>query len=667
MSILPRMLGAVAALLILPNSLSAQEPTDTLVPELQIEEADPSEVVPAPAVPQATGEPGMPQLTRADVDAWLDGLMPYALKEADIAGAMVTVVKDGEILTSRGFGYADLENRVPVDGYETMFRPGSISKLFTWIAVMQEVEQGRIDLDADINTYLDFKIPEAFGQPITMRHLMTHTPGFQEKLRNLILGDERLYLSLEEFLKDTPPPARIFPPGETPAYSNYGTAVAGYVVQRVSGVPFEEYVETNIFGPLGMARATFRQPLPAEFEPYMSGGYNSASDGEAQYYELIPMGPAGALAADGESMGRFMIGLLERNPDIMAPETWDQMYNTFYDLSPPLNAMALGFWQLDKGNLRIRGHGGDTGFFHSDLNIMIDENVGIYVSVNSSGQGAGPLRFAVTTDFERRYFPAATEPVGERLATAKEHGALVAGTYESSRTIVTNFAAIMRFLGQETIGMNAEGDLVFSLFGKPSVWREVEPFVWRHIDGYERLTAVMTEDDKLDYITFEPVSPIIHLAPAPWYRNSGLIMPLLMLAIGILLITLVLWPVRAIVRWRYGRQFEPDGQEAMAYRLTRVGIGLVFLFLIAWILVFQTLMSNLSGLSGGFIAQLRVTQFIQLFLYAALAVAVWNIWVVWTNGQSWFAKVSSVLIALSILMIVFFAGSNGLLSLGTNF
>lgn len=667
MSILPRMLGAIAAMLILPNALSAQEPVDPLAPDAEIGEAAPSEAVPAPVLPEVTSEPGMPQLTRSDVDAWLDGVMPYALKEADIVGAVVTVVKDGEILTSRGFGYADLENNLPVDGYETMFRPGSISKLFTWIAVMQQVEQGRIDLDADINTYLDFEIPEAFGKPITMRNLMTHTPGFEERLRNLIIGDENLYVSLEQFLKDTPPPARIFPPGETPAYSNYGTAVAGYIVQRVSNEPFEEYVETHIFEPMGMGRATFRQPLPAEFEPYVSQGYNTASEGRAQYYELIPMGPAGSLAADGESMGRFMIALLERNPDVMAPETWDQMYNTIYQLSPPLNAMALGIWELDKGDLRIRGHAGDTIFFHSDLNVLIDENVGIFVSVNSSGQGAGPLRFEVTTGFEQRYFPATTLPVGERLATAKEHGAMVVGTYESSRTIASNFAAIMRFLGQENITMNEDGDLELAMFGKPATWREVEPFVWRHTNGYERLTAVMADDGTVSHVTLEPMSPVIHMLPAPWYRNSGLIMPLLMLGLFLLLTTLVLWPVRSVVRWRYGERFGKTGQEALAYRLTRIAIALVFVFLIAWLLAFQTLFSNLSGLSGGFITQLRVTQFTQVFLYAALAVSLWNIWVVWTHGQSWFAKLWSIVIALSILMVLFFAATNGLLSLGTNF
>lgn len=641
-------------------SASAQESPSDLQPETTAAEIE--------AVPdEASAEDGVPALTKSDVDAWLDGFMPYAIDDANIVGAVVTVVKDGEILTSRGFGYSDLESRTPVDGYGTMFRPGSISKLFTWIAVMQLVEQGMIDLDEDINAYLDFEIPEAFGAPMTMRNLMTHTPGFQEKFKNLIIGDVDLYMPLEEFLKSSPPPSRIFPPGVTPAYSNYGTALAGYVVQRLSGEPFEAYVEKHIFEPLGMERATFRQPLPAEFEPYMSSGYRSASHGEAQYYELVPMGPAGSLAASGEAMGRFMIGLLDQNPALMKPETWRQMYYTIYQLSPPLNAMALGFWELDKGELSIRGHGGDTIFFHSDLNVIPEKNAGIYVSVNSGGQGAGPLRFALTTGFAQRYFPEADVPVGPRLETAKEHGALVVGAYESSRTVATNFAALVRMLGQQKITMNEDGDLVFSLFGAESRWREVEPYVWRHDNGYERLVAVMTEDGEVDYVTFEPVSPIMHLLPAPWYRSSTLLLPLFGVALGILVLTLILWPIRAVARWRYKTAFPLSGRDATAYRISRIGVLLAMVFIGAWVAAFQTMSSNLTGMGDAFVTQLRVTQFTQVFLYIAVGISLWNLAVVWQGRQSWFAKLWSVMLPVALIIVVWFAAVNSLFSWETNF
>src|SRR5688500_18838534 len=205
------------------------------------------------AVPAVPLPPASPQLVLADVEAWLDGYMPYAIKTGDIAGAVVVIVKDGQILTERGYGYADVAKRTPVDPQRTLFRPGSVSKLVTWTAVMQLVEQGKLDLDRDVNDYIDFTIPPRDGQPVTLRHLMTHTPGFEEILKSLIGDDPEVLPPLDAYVKRWVP-HRIFAPGAVPAYSNYGVAVAGYVVARVSGESFDDYLDRHIFTPLGMAR-----------------------------------------------------------------------------------------------------------------------------------------------------------------------------------------------------------------------------------------------------------------------------------------------------------------------------------------------------------------------------------------------------------------------------
>ena len=147
-------------------------------PKAQAESAAPAAPTPVPA--------GGAQLNAQDVNAWLDGFMPNVLGSGDMAGAVVVVVKDGQVLTQRGFGFADVAHRRPVDPAGTLFRPGSISKLFTWTAVMQQVEQGHLNLDADVNTYLDFQIPPRDGQPITLRNIMTHTAGFEEQIKTLI-------------------------------------------------------------------------------------------------------------------------------------------------------------------------------------------------------------------------------------------------------------------------------------------------------------------------------------------------------------------------------------------------------------------------------------------------------------------------------------------------
>jgi len=217
------------------------------------------------------------ELTATDVEAFLDGMMPAQLERENIGGAVIAVVKDGKLLFAKGYGYADMEKRQPVTVDATLFRPGSISKLFTWTSVMQLVEQGKLDLDKDMNSYIDFQIPPAYGKPITLRDIMTHTAGLEETARDLFVADAQHLTPLDQYLKQHLP-QRIFPPFEVPAYSNYATTLAGYIVQRVSGKPFEQYVVENIFSPLEMKRTTFVQPLPSELEPLMSKGYRKASD-----------------------------------------------------------------------------------------------------------------------------------------------------------------------------------------------------------------------------------------------------------------------------------------------------------------------------------------------------------------------------------------------------
>ena len=240
--------GLLAAILAVPAAAQGPAPPAPKAPV-------PTQPAPGDAVtpPVPTGAPA---LTREDVSAWLDGFMPYALETGDIAGAVVVVVKDGQVLFQQGYGYSDLEKRTPVDPETTLFRPGSVSKLFTWTAVMQLVEQGKLDLDADVARYIDFQIPARDGKPVTLRQIMTHTAGFEEQIRALIIEDPAKIVPLDQALKHWIP-ERIHAPGSTPAYSNYATAIAGYIVQRVSGQPFDQYIAQHIFQPLGMQHSSF--------------------------------------------------------------------------------------------------------------------------------------------------------------------------------------------------------------------------------------------------------------------------------------------------------------------------------------------------------------------------------------------------------------------------
>src|SRR5262249_35419057 len=338
-----------------PNPLSPAGPAKPVIKE---------ESKPVPA--QSAGV--TPQLTPSDIDAFLDGIVPLQLKQNDIAGATVAVVRDGKLLLAKGYGFADAEKKKPVSASETLFRCGSISKLFTWTGVMQLFEQGKLDLDRDINDYLDFRIPDAFGKPITLKDIMTHTPGFEEQIKDLFALDGTSP-DLGKYLADHIP-ARIFPPGTTPAYSNYGAALAGYIVQRTSGLPFDQYIQEAIFTPLGMEHSSFDQPLPPQLAPFMSSGYQSGSDG-AKPFETVSPFPAGSLSSAATDIARFMIAHLQdgqyEGSRILRPETARLMHSRLFGLDPAANGMAYGFYEESRNGHRIIGHGGDTVYFHSDL------------------------------------------------------------------------------------------------------------------------------------------------------------------------------------------------------------------------------------------------------------------------------------------------------------
>lgn len=649
---------AVAGLLALTVAIPAATQQAPLTPK--------PEAAAAPTVAPPTPV-GLDRLTKTDVDAWLDGYMPYALGRGDIAGAVVVVVKDGAVLTQRGFGYSDVAKRAPVDPERTLFRPGSTSKLFTWTAVMQQVEAGKIDLDADINTYLDFRIEPHGDKPITMRHLMTHTAGFEEIIKGLLAFDIQLK-PLGDILKERIP-ERIYAPGTTPAYSNYATALAGYIVERVSGVPFDDYVERNIYGRLGMNYATFRQPLPAKLKPFMSQGYEGGS-GKAQKFELIGMAPAGAMSASGADMAKFMLAFLNDGGPLLKPATTKQMLTAQNFSVKGANQMALGFYEDWINGRRAVGHGGDTVYFHTDLKIFPAEKVGIYISVNSQGTGGAPgaVRGALVEGFADRYLPAADKAPVE-LATAKEHAKMLVGGWTNSRRVASSFASFVYLLGETKIGLDEDGRPLVasipSLGGAPRKWIEVEPFVWQDAYGKERLVAEV-KDGQIVRWTFGMASPFMVWDRTPWYASGSWLIPALLFALAVILITALAWPIGWIARKRFGAQLALTGPARTAYRAVRGLAWLVLLVLVGWLIV-VTGIENFDGhgKNDWLILTLQVVG--TLAYLGLLAASVWNLMLAFKDKRGWFSKLWAVALMLGAFFLLWVALVFKLVSFGTGY
>lgn len=629
----------------------------------------------APTPPPPAQSSTATQLTQQDVASWADGFMPYALKRGDIAGAVVVVVKDGAVLFQKGYGYSDIAARRPVDPERTLFRMGSTSKLFTWTAVMQLVEQGKLDLDADINGYLDFKIPARAGQPITLRNIMTHTTGFEETLKGLIETDPSRLLTLEAIMKRWTP-ERIFPAGSTPAYSNYATALAGYIVARVSGQSFDDYMEQHIFAPLGIEHSSFRQPLPKALQPDMSKGYPTASQPEKPY-ELIAVAPAGSLASTGSDMARFMIAHLQNGAyganRILKPETAQQMHTTALTMIPPLDRMMLGFYENNYNGHRVIAHGGDTQWFHSDLNLFIDDGVGLLVSVNSLGKegAAHVIREALFREFSDRYFPGPTATGKVVPGVAAEHAHLMSGRYEMSRRPQSSFFRFLSLAGQVKVAANDDGTLDVSFLRGPAgealKWEEIEPFVWREVGG-KTLLAAKIENGRVARFSVNGLSPFTVIEPVPWWRSAAWLLPLLIAGAAALTLTALSWPVAALVRRRFGAVLDLTSTGLKAYRLSRIAAAAVVVTLAAWVATLAAMVSNLKLLSPSFDWWFWVLQLLSFIVFiGAAAVALWNVRVVWAARRGWFARGWSIVLVVSSLAVVWVALAYKLIGLDVNY
>jgi len=248
-----------------------------------------------------------------ELEDFLDNEITGELNVYHIPGASVSVVKSGQLFFAKGYGYASLQDSKPVVANQTLFMVGSVTKLFTWTAVMQLVEQGKLDLNVDVNTYLtSFQIPATYLQPITLKNLMAHNAGFEDRNIGTVALSAAEIEPLGEYLAHNMP-ARVRPPGEVTAYSNYGVALAGYIVEQVSETSFDDYIEANILTPLDMHHTTTRQPVPSDLATDMSMCYSYAADsyqaGYAFLYLRFP--PAGSMRSTVADMANFMTAHLQ--------------------------------------------------------------------------------------------------------------------------------------------------------------------------------------------------------------------------------------------------------------------------------------------------------------------------------------------------------------------
>lgn len=441
------------------------------------------------AKPQQSATYAISPARIAGLAEFVDGVMAQQIATREVAGAVVTVVYRGKMLFARGYGFADVDKGLAVDAQQTLFRPGSVSKMFTWSALLQQVELGRVSLDADVNTYLDFKIPEFEGKPIRVRDLFSHTPGMSD-VGGITAPSLDKLVPYREWMK-THIPQRLWPAGTEVSYSNYGAALAGYIVEQVSGEAFPDYVERHIFTPLGMQSTTFREPLPPALAPRMATGYRY-KDGKlvAQPFELFSMiMPAGSGTSSAPDMTKFMMAMLNGGSlgkaRILKPESVRLLMSDSHANAPDLPGMAHGFFVVREAGPRLVGHGGNTGDFHSNMILAPEAGLGFFVS-ETGGQGSYGGRTELTEALIGRLFPVApaprvAAPAGEKLPL---------GAYRGNRRDYAKPANPERDLKVAAAGANA---VAVTSEGRTTYWERIGSLLFEQVTGaraggpYERL------------------------------------------------------------------------------------------------------------------------------------------------------------------------------------
>ncbi|MGC5776407.1 serine hydrolase [Paenibacillus pabuli] len=457
--------------------------------------------------------------------AFIDGIMDVQMGSLQIPGAVVSIVKDGKILLSKGYGHSNIEENKAVDPKTSLFRIASTTKLFTWTAVMQLVEAGKLDLDTDVNTYLKtVKIPKTYKQPITLRHLMTHTAGFEEGgVGYQITTDPgKLPVSIAETMEKHMP-ARVKPPGEMLSYSNYGASLAGLIVEEVSGVAYNDYIQKNIFDPLDMKYATVEEPVPASLEPYAVLGYARAN---GEYVTKRPtyeggFRPAGSGSVSANDMAHFMIAHLQNgryeDKQMLKPETARLMHSPAFQFDERLPAMDLGFYELNMNGLRVISHGGADELFNTALYLVPDQQVGIFVSY--SGGDGGTAAGGLAQAFFDRYYPA--HMTQQPAATSIELGEPLekyAGSYQFTRRNHTKIDKFFSFLTQINIEVS-DNRLSIGSGADQQVYTPIGVNLFQEVGGKHQMGFRTDAEGKVTYLFLDMLNPM-PLEPAPLINQS---------------------------------------------------------------------------------------------------------------------------------------------------
>ena len=611
----------------------------------------------------------------AEFEAFLDAYLAEQMDTYHIPGVVFTMVKDGEIFFSKGYGYAELETQTPMDPEDTVLITASLAKIFTAVGVLQLNERGMIDLHEDVRPYFkDFPLKTNFDEPLTFANLLTHTDGFEARMIGVAAQSQDDLLPLDELL-ETYAPIQLYPPGKYMTYGDYASNLSGYLTQEISGVPFEQYMEENILAPLGMTSSSFYQPPSDELLNREAVGYeyqNGHQEPVQNFYTRY--GPSGGLRTTAADMNPFMQALLNGGDyggtRILNQSTVDALFTQHFTPEPGMSGITYEMFEHFENGQRALLRDGDGVGTRSRMVLIPDQDLGFFISYNS---GDSNLRLNIVSAFLDKYYPATGSTTPIPMEGYQGRARQFAGTYRYLQADITTFGKSMFFFSQlvevtttdegylsiVTRGMGGDQSSVMGGFEGISQWVEVEPLHFEQVGGKGQLAFVQDESGHIIqmitgqgyHATFEKL---------PWYESpifqTVLIALALLLMVTILISSLIFWPLGALLRkLRKQTAKDPVSWGAVVARLWIMLVsGMLVLFLLRdfGVLYGGTLPKFVWGITPDMIESL---QSMYLPVMLALALPIFTIFA-WVKG--WWKlsmRVYYTLVTLAVFASIWWA------------
>ncbi|MCU0535168.1 MAG: beta-lactamase family protein [Hydrococcus sp. Prado102] len=591
---------------------------------------------------------GVNPLDSQELEIILDRFFGEQMEKLHIPGAAFSLVKDGEIVLSKGYGFAHLEKKIPVNPDLTIFRIGSISKLFTATAVMQLAQKKQLKLDEDINRYLQaFQIDKTYSKPITFSNLLTHTDGIDSGWAIGAFARTRSQMKpLEQYVTSKPLPPRILPPQEVFFYGDVGMVLAGYLVEKISEIPFEEYVRQNILEPLKMQHSGFEQPLPPQLQSDLAVGYKY-NNGSYQQREFAfnQNVPAAAFMATAEDMAHFAIAHLQNGRyeggQILSEATAKEMHRRQFAHHRLMPGSAYGFYEREFQSIRALEHSGRMNGYSSLLMLFPDLNLGFFVACNNN---ASELLTNLSQEIFKHYYPVSHQStiLHRPLANSQTPLQQLSGTYRYIHYPHSTIEKLGAILGEAPeVKLTSNRDRTLTLSSNSNKWVEVEPWLFYDEKTGNYMTFRRDERDRITHL-FTGSSIFSALEKIKWYETAAFQFKLA----GICVLIFVSACLAGLIRWVVNRFGQPP-QLAKTVWLARFLAFLVSFLYLAF----------LSGM-GWFVFKTDFWEFfyglpvlVKFLLYLTPIASGLTVALIITTALAWRTKNWSVLSRLHHLLV----------------